>query len=99
MINIQQNIPCLLTYICIYPSPSPAIFLDEKDMSRLVITAVEDPRTLDKVLYVRPPANVCSFAQLVHLIEKKTGRALERQYVSELELTKKIQGNIHTHYG
>uniref|UniRef100_A0ACD5XWM2 Uncharacterized protein n=1 Tax=Avena sativa TaxID=4498 RepID=A0ACD5XWM2_AVESA len=68
-----------------------AIFLDEKDMSRLAIRAVEDPRTLDKVLYVRPPTNVCSFGQLVHLLEKKTGKTLERNYVSEQELAKKIQ--------
>ncbi|CAM0913894.1 unnamed protein product [Alopecurus aequalis] len=67
-----------------------AIFLDEKDMSMLAIKTVEDPRTLNKVLYMRPPTNVCSFGKLVHLLEKKTGRALERQYVSELELAKKI---------
>uniref|UniRef100_A0ACD6A9P1 Uncharacterized protein n=1 Tax=Avena sativa TaxID=4498 RepID=A0ACD6A9P1_AVESA len=68
-----------------------AIFLDEKDMSRLAIRAVEDPRTLDKVLYVRPPTNVCSFGQLVHLLEKKTGKTLERHYVPEQDLAKKIQ--------
>lgn len=55
-----------------------AIFLDEKDMSRLAIRAVEDPRTLNKVLYVRPSTNVCSFGQLVHLLEEKTGKTLSR---------------------
>ena len=58
----------------------------------MAIRAAEDPRTLNKVLYVRPPTNLCSFGELVHLLEKKTGRTLERNYVSEDELTKKIQG-------
>ncbi|XP_051224000.1 phenylcoumaran benzylic ether reductase PT1 [Lolium perenne] len=70
---------------------SRAIFVDERDMSSLVIRAVEDPRTLDKVMYVRPPTNICSFAKLVHMVEKKTGRTLKRHYVSEQEIAKKIQ--------
>uniref|UniRef100_N1R014 NmrA-like domain-containing protein n=1 Tax=Aegilops tauschii TaxID=37682 RepID=N1R014_AEGTA len=64
---------------------------DEKDMSMLTIRAVEDPRTLDKILHVRPPANMRSFGQLLHLLEKKTGRTFERHYVTEQELAKKIQ--------
>jgi hypothetical protein len=65
-------------------------------MSSLVIRAVEDPRTLDKVMYVRPPTNICSFAKLVHMVEKKTGRTLKRHYVSEQEIAKKIQGNLQS---
>lgn len=71
-----------------------AIFVDEKDMSMLTIRAVEDPRTLDKILHVRPPANMRSFGQLLHLLEKKTGRTFERHYVTEQELAKKIQGSF-----
>lgn len=69
-----------------------AIFVDEKDMSTLAIQAVEDPRTLDKILYVRPPANICSFGQLVCLWEKKIGKTLGKHYISEQELVKKIEG-------
>lgn len=47
----------------------------------LAIRAVDDPRTLDKVLYVRPLTNMRSFGQLVYLLEKRTGRTLERHYV------------------
>lgn len=67
--------------------------MDEKDTSMLTIRAVEDPRTLNKVMYVRPPTNMRSFGQLVELLEKKTGKTLERHFVSEHELAKKIQGN------
>lgn len=87
----QENGP-LSTGVNIFgDEKTRAIFLDEKDMSRLAIRAVEDPRTLNKVLYVRPSTNVCSFGQLVHLLEEKTGKTLERHYVSEQELAKKIQ--------
>ncbi|KQK03495.1 isoflavone reductase homolog IRL1-like [Brachypodium distachyon] len=60
---------------------SGSIFVHEKDMSMLAIRAVDDPRTLDKVLYVRPLTNMRSFGQLVYLLEKRTGRTLERHYV------------------
>lgn len=80
---------CMLCYFV-------AIFVDEKDMSTLAIQAVEDPRTLDKILYVRPPANICSFGQLVCLWEKKIGKTIEKHYISEQELVKKIEG-IWTH--
>ncbi|KAK1663505.1 hypothetical protein QYE76_051664 [Lolium multiflorum] len=52
---------------------------------------MEDPRTLDKIMYVRPPTNICSFGHLFHMVEKKTGRTLGRHYVSEQEIAKKIQ--------
>lgn len=67
-----------------------AIFVDEADMSAVTIRAVEDPRALDKILYVRPAANTCSFAHLVHLWEDKTGRALDKHHMPEEELVRKI---------
>lgn len=60
----------------------------------LAIRAVEDPRTLDKILHLRPPANIRSFGQLAQLVEKKTGRTLERHYVTDQEFAKKIQGSL-----
>uniref|UniRef100_A0A0E0JG53 NmrA-like domain-containing protein n=1 Tax=Oryza punctata TaxID=4537 RepID=A0A0E0JG53_ORYPU len=68
-----------------------AIFVDEKDMSVVVIKAVEDERAANKILYVRPPANKLSLGQLVRLWEKKSGNTLEKRYVSDLQLAKKVQ--------
>ncbi|TVT99844.1 hypothetical protein EJB05_54753, partial [Eragrostis curvula] len=67
------------------------IFVHEKDMSMLVMRAVEDPRTLNKILYVRPPANVCSFSHLVSLWEDKIGRSLDKYHMPQEELLKRIQ--------
>ncbi|XVE93648.1 hypothetical protein REPUB_Repub01dG0212200 [Reevesia pubescens] len=68
-----------------------AVFNKEDDIGTYTIKAVDDPRTLNKVLYIRPPLNTYSFNDLVSLWEKKIGKTLERTYVSEEQLLKNIQ--------
>ncbi|KAL6213616.1 hypothetical protein ACLB2K_013063 [Fragaria x ananassa] len=53
--------------------------------------AVHDPRTLNKILYIRPPANTISFNELVALWEKKIGKILEKVYIPVEHLLKDIQ--------
>ncbi|XP_059457945.1 eugenol synthase 2-like isoform X1 [Corylus avellana] len=68
-----------------------AIFVKEEDVATYTIKAVDDPRTLNKILYLRPPANILSFNEIVSLWEKKISKTLEKIYVLEDELLKKIQ--------
>ncbi|KAF7840963.1 isoflavone reductase-like protein PCBER-like [Senna tora] len=68
-----------------------AVYNKEDDISTFVIKAVDDPRTLNKVLYIRPPANTYSFNDLVSLWEKKIGKTLEKVYVPEEQVLKLIQ--------
>ncbi|KAJ6409761.1 hypothetical protein OIU84_009287 [Salix udensis] len=68
-----------------------AVFNKEDDIATYTIKAVDDPRTLKKILYIRPPANTISFNDLVSLWEKKIGKTLERIYVPEEQLLKNIQ--------
>lgn len=68
-----------------------AIFVKEEDIGTYTIKAVDDPRTLNKILYLRPPANILSFNEMVSLWEKKIDKTLERTYVLEDELLKNIQ--------
>ncbi|KAJ6896655.1 phenylcoumaran benzylic ether reductase POP1 [Populus alba x Populus x berolinensis] len=68
-----------------------AVFNKEDDIATYTIKAVEDPRTLNKILYIKPPANTISFNDLVSLWEKKIGKTLERIYVPEEQLLKNIQ--------
>ncbi|XP_043712748.1 phenylcoumaran benzylic ether reductase Pyrc5-like [Telopea speciosissima] len=68
-----------------------AIFNNEKDIGTYTIKAVDDPRTLNKVLYIRSPGNIYSFNELVSLWEKKIGKTLERVYVPEDQVLKNIQ--------
>ncbi|KAK2632602.1 hypothetical protein EUGRSUZ_L01334, partial [Eucalyptus grandis] len=68
-----------------------AVFNKEDDIGTYTIKAVDDPRTLNKILYIRPPANTYSFNDLVSLWERKIGKTLERVYVPEEQVLKNIQ--------
>ncbi|KAB1220651.1 Isoflavone reductase-like protein [Morella rubra] len=68
-----------------------AIFNKEEDIGTYTIRAVDDPRTLNKVLYIRTPKNFYSFNELVALWEKKIGKTLEKTYVPEEKILKDIQ--------
>lgn len=83
--NHELNLNSLILWVT-------AIFNKEEDIGTYTIRAVDDPRTLNKILYLRPPSNIYSFNDLVSLWEKKIGKTLERVYVSEEQLLKNIQG-------
>nr|XP_023878439.1 isoflavone reductase-like protein isoform X3 [Quercus suber] len=68
-----------------------AIFSKEEDIATYTIEAVDDPRTLNKVLHIRSPANILSFNEIVSLWEKNIGKTLEKTYLLEDQLLKKIQ--------
>ncbi|KAJ4789434.1 Isoflavone reductase-like protein [Rhynchospora pubera] len=68
-----------------------AVFVTEEDIATYTIKAIDDPRTLNKILYMRPPENTLSPNELVSLWEKKIGKKLERVYVPEEEVLKRIQ--------
>lgn len=70
------------------------VFVMESDVAAFTINAVDDPRTLYKVLYLRPPGNVYSINELVELWETKIGKKLEKSYVPGEELLKSIKGNF-----
>ncbi|PON79480.1 Hopanoid-associated sugar epimerase [Parasponia andersonii] len=67
------------------------VFVDEKDVAAFTIRTVDDPRTLNKVVYLRPPGNVCSMNELVELWETKIGKKLDKTLVSEQELLVRIK--------
>ncbi|XP_076923731.1 putative pinoresinol-lariciresinol reductase 3 [Bidens hawaiensis] len=67
------------------------VFIKERDVAAFTVNTVDDPRTLSKVLYLRPPGNVYSMNKLVEIWEQKIGKKLEKIYVSEEELLTKIK--------
>nr|XP_023878440.1 isoflavone reductase-like protein isoform X4 [Quercus suber] len=71
---------------------SKGIISKEEDIATYTIEAVDDPRTLNKVLHIRSPANILSFNEIVSLWEKNIGKTLEKTYLLEDQLLKKIQG-------
>ncbi|XP_011088414.1 isoflavone reductase homolog isoform X1 [Sesamum indicum] len=68
-----------------------AVYNREEDIAIYTIKAADDPRTLNKILYIRPPANTISMNDLVSLWEKKIGKDLEKIYVPEDQVVKNIQ--------
>uniref|UniRef100_R7W1C3 Isoflavone reductase-like protein n=1 Tax=Aegilops tauschii TaxID=37682 RepID=R7W1C3_AEGTA len=80
------------TLMCVFSTIG--VFTAEEDVGTYTIKAVDDPRTLNKILYLRPPSNTLSHNELVSLWEKKLGKTLERVYLPEDELLKKIQGPL-----
>ncbi|KAK7822952.1 isoflavone reductase-like protein [Quercus suber] len=67
------------------------IFVKEEDIATYTIKAVDDPRTLNKIVYLRPPENILSINEIVSLWEKKIGKTLEKTYLLEDQILKKIQ--------
>ncbi|KAE9448575.1 hypothetical protein C3L33_19527, partial [Rhododendron williamsianum] len=67
------------------------VFMKESDVAAFTISAVDDPRTLNKAVHLRPQGNVYSMNELVELWESKIGKKLEKIYVPEEELLKKIK--------
>ncbi|XAR59553.1 hypothetical protein NMG60_11015428 [Bertholletia excelsa] len=68
-----------------------AIFNTEADVGTYTIRAVDDPRTLNKILYLRPPGSTYTFNELVTCWEKKIGKVLEKTHLSEEQVLKKIK--------
>ncbi|KAH0694437.1 hypothetical protein KY285_021534 [Solanum tuberosum] len=68
-----------------------AVFNEEHDIGTYTIKAVDDPRTLNKSLYIRPPKNTLSFNELVVIWEKLIGKTLEKIYVPGEQILKDVQ--------
>ncbi|PHT98834.1 Isoflavone reductase-like protein [Capsicum chinense] len=67
------------------------VFNEEHDIGTYTVKAVDDPRALNKTLYVKPPKNILSFNELVALWEKLIGKTLEKIYIPEEQILKDIQ--------
>ncbi|KAG5614281.1 hypothetical protein H5410_014105 [Solanum commersonii] len=68
-----------------------AIYVKEEDIATYTIKAVDDPRTLNTTLHIRPPANILSFNEIVSLWEKKIGKTLDKLYLPEENILHMIQ--------
>lgn len=70
------------------------IILKEEDIATYTVKAVGDPRTMNKILYMSPPANILSFNEIISLWERKIRSTLEKMYILEDELLKNIRGKL-----
>ncbi|CAK9315903.1 unnamed protein product [Citrullus colocynthis] len=84
------HVPPRDKFVIIGDGNPKAIFNKEEDVGNYTIRAVDDPRTLNKILYVRPPNNIYSLNDLVTLWENKIGKTLQKIYVPEAQVLKQI---------
>ncbi|KAG7587117.1 NAD(P)-binding domain superfamily [Arabidopsis thaliana x Arabidopsis arenosa] len=68
-----------------------AVINKEEDIAAYTIKAVDDPRTLNKILYIKPPNNTLSMNEIVTLWEKKIGKSLEKTHIPDEQILKSIQ--------
>ncbi|OVA11785.1 NmrA-like [Macleaya cordata] len=62
-----------------------AIYVDEDDIAMYTIKTIDDPRTLNKTFYLRPPANILSQREVIGIWEKLIGKVLEKSTISKEE--------------
>lgn len=67
--------------------------MDEDDVGMYTIKTIDDPRTLNKTVYLRPPENVLSQIQLVEIWEKLSGKKLEKVTISQEDFLASMTGN------
>ncbi|KAL3497955.1 hypothetical protein ACH5RR_040687 [Cinchona calisaya] len=58
-------------------------YMDEDDIATYTIKTVDDPRTLNKTVYLRAPENILTQMQLTEKWEKITGKKLEKCSISK----------------
>ncbi|GLJ29665.1 hypothetical protein SUGI_0584970 [Cryptomeria japonica] len=59
------------------------IWVDEGDIAKYAIKTIEDPRTINKTIYIRPPLNILSLREVVGMWEKLCGRVLDKPTIHE----------------
>ncbi|XP_077234855.1 bifunctional pinoresinol-lariciresinol reductase 2-like [Tasmannia lanceolata] len=69
-----------------------AIFVDEDDIGTYTIKAIDDPRTLNKTLYLRPLENILSQRDVIRIWEKLIGKELEKSTISAEEFLTMMKG-------
>lgn len=66
--------------------------MDEDDIATYTIKTIDDPRTLNKTLHLRPPENIVTQRQLVEIWEGLVGKKLERVSLSKQDFLASIKG-------
>ncbi|XP_057786601.1 isoflavone reductase homolog [Salvia miltiorrhiza] len=69
-----------------------AVFMDEDDIATYTVKSLDDPRTHNKTVYLRPPENILSQTDLVHMWENLSGNTLEKITISDQDFLALIQG-------
>ncbi|CAH8254382.1 unnamed protein product [Arabidopsis lyrata] len=67
------------------------VFADEDDIAKYTAKTLNDPRTLNKTVNIRPPDNVLTQIELVQIWEKLTGKELEKTNIAAEDFLANIE--------
>lgn len=68
------------------------VYVDEDDVATYTIKTIDDPRTLNKTIYLRPPENILTQRELIQKWEKLIGKQLEKSTISEQDFLSSMKG-------
>ncbi|CAJ1930988.1 unnamed protein product [Sphenostylis stenocarpa] len=68
------------------------IYVDEYDIAMYTIKSIDDPRTLNKTVYIRPPENILSQREVVQIWEKLIGKELQKTSISAEQFLSSMEG-------
>ncbi|KQJ91703.1 isoflavone reductase homolog [Brachypodium distachyon] len=67
-------------------------FMDEDDVGTYAIKTIDDPRTLNKTVYLRPSENILTQMELIAKWEKLSGKFLEKIHIPNDEFLASMEG-------
>jgi len=68
------------------------IWVDEDDIATYTLKTIDDPRALNRTIYIRPPANILSQKEVVEIWERLIGYPLVKKSISSEEWLKSMEG-------
>ncbi|XP_047327830.1 isoflavone reductase homolog [Impatiens glandulifera] len=71
------------------------VYMDEDDIATYTMKTIDDPRTLNKTLYISPSENILSQIELVQIWEKLIGKDLEKYNISSKSYLSALEGMDH----
>ncbi|XP_071724498.1 bifunctional pinoresinol-lariciresinol reductase 2-like [Rutidosis leptorrhynchoides] len=69
-----------------------SIYVDEDDIAMYTLKTIDDPRTLNKTLYIRPPKNILSQREVVEIWESYIGKELDKFEISKEDFLASMKG-------
>ncbi|OIT02539.1 PREDICTED: isoflavone reductase homolog [Nicotiana attenuata] len=79
--------------VCVYGQGNvKVVYMDEDDVATYTIKSIDDPRTLNKTVYIRPQENILTQRELIGKWEKLKGIDLEKISISEQDFLSSMKG-------
>lgn len=66
--------------------------MDEDDVATYTIKSIDDPRTMNKTVYLRPPENIMTQRELIAKWEKLKGTQLHKISISQQDFLSSMKG-------